>query len=265
MSLDSRFVDLENAGFPATLTGKQKRAVHGAITATPLNTVHYSLQNLKPCRKNLRSATEHPSVVDAYLRNEFSKNHLTRIQDPSILPWFQPNAFGVIPKHHKPGKWRLIVDLSAPEGYSINDFIDKQLCSISYISINHVAEAILHLGQGALLAKADVKEAFRIVPVAPEDRLLLAMRWQGELYFDKVLPFSLCSAPIIFTAIADGIEWIIRQRGTYSIMLMTSSLLANPTHRSVPPPWPQHLKPSLPSAYPPNLKSVKALRPPSLY
>ena len=76
--------------------------------------------------------------------------------------------------------------------------------------IDHVAEAILHLGQGALLAKADVKEAFRIVPVAPKDRLLLAMRWQGELYFDKVLPFGLHSAPIIFAAIADGIEWIIR-------------------------------------------------------
>ena len=178
---------------------------------------NYSLQNLKPCRKNLRSATEHPSVVDAYLCNELSKNRLTRIQDPSILPWFQPNAFGVIPKRHKPGKWRLIVDLSAPEGYSINDFIDKELCSISYISIDHVAEAILHLGQGALLAKADVKEAFRIVPVAPEDRLLLAMWWQGELYFDKVLPFGLRSAPIIFTAIADGIEWIIRQRGVHNI------------------------------------------------
>ena len=46
--------------------------------------------------------------------------------------------------------------------------------------------------------------------MAPKDRLLLAMRWQGELYFDKVLPFGLHSAPIIFAAIADGIEWIIR-------------------------------------------------------
>ena len=44
------------------------------------------------------------------------------------------------------------------------------------------------------------------------------MRWQGELYFDKVLlPFGLRSAPIIFTAIADGIEWIIHQRGVQNI------------------------------------------------
>ena len=43
------------------------------------------------------------------------------------------------------------------------------------------------------------------------------MRWQVELYFDKVLPFGLRSAPIIFTAIADGIEWMIRQRGVHNI------------------------------------------------
>ena len=43
------------------------------------------------------------------------------------------------------------------------------------------------------------------------------MGWQGELYFDKVLPFGLRSAPIIFTAVADGIEWIIRQQGVQNI------------------------------------------------
>ena len=54
------------------------------------------LQSLKPCRKNLRLATEHPFVVAAYLRNKFCKNHLTLIEDPSTLR----NTFGVIPKRH---------------------------------------------------------------------------------------------------------------------------------------------------------------------
>ena len=34
---------------------------------------NYSLDNLQPCRKNLQLTTQHPSVVDAYLRNKFSK------------------------------------------------------------------------------------------------------------------------------------------------------------------------------------------------
>ena len=116
---------------------------------------NYSLQNLKPCRKNLRLATEHLSVVDAYLRNEFSKNRLTYIQDPSTLPWFQSNAFGVIIKRHKPGKWRLIVDLSVPEGYSINDFI----ALLNFIHLRRpYSRGHLHLSQGALLAKAMSKK-----------------------------------------------------------------------------------------------------------
>ena len=178
---------------------------------------NYSLHKLKPRLKNLRSAAEHPSVVDAYLHNELLHDRLTHIHNPPSLPWFQINAFGVIPKRHKPGKWRLIVDLSAPDGYSVNDHINKELCSISYISVDHIAETILRLGQGALLAKADVKEAFRNIPVATDDRLLLAMQWKGELYLDKVLPFGLRSAPILFTAVADTIEWIIRQRGVQDI------------------------------------------------
>ena len=58
-----------------------------------------------------------------------------------------------------------------------------------------------------------MKEAFRIIPVAPEDRLLLVTQWKGNNYIDKVLPFGLQSIPILFTAVADAIEWIIRHHG----------------------------------------------------
>ena len=40
-----------------------------------------------------------------------------------------------------------------------------------------MARTVLHLGPGSLLAKADIKEAFRNIPVHPVDRLLLAMQW----------------------------------------------------------------------------------------
>ena len=122
------------------------------------------------------------------------------------------NPFGVIPKKHKPGKWRLIVDLSAPEGHSVNDFVDKELCLLSYISVDDVARVVLQLGQGTLMAKADIKEAFRTIPVHPADRWLLGMQWEGQVLVDKVLPFGLRSAPLIFTAVADAMEWVIRQR-----------------------------------------------------
>ncbi len=129
----------------------------------------------------------------------------------------QISRVGVIPKGHKPGKWRLITDLSFPKGKSVNDAIDRELCSLQYTSVDKVATAAQRLGEGALLAKLDIKSAYRLVPVHPEDRPLLGMRWRGKDYIDCMLPFGLRSAPKVFTAIADGLEWCLRQKGVTDV------------------------------------------------
>ena len=72
---------------------------------------------------------------------------------------------------------------------------------------------ILELGRGALLTKMDIKQAYRNIPVHPEDRLLLGMFWEGKTYIDTALPFGLRSAPLIFSAIADALQWIMLKRG----------------------------------------------------
>ena len=167
--------------------------------------------------RNMRSADEHPEVVSQYLAQECAQG---RILGPFSVPPCADlctSSFGVIPKRHQPGKWRLIMDLSTPAGYSVNDGINPELCSLSYISVDDIAVAVLRLGRGALLAKTDIKHAYRQVPVHPSDRPLLGMQWKGAYYVDTVLPFGLRSAPLIFTAIADALEWIVRQRGVEHI------------------------------------------------
>ena len=52
-----------------------------------------------------------------------------------------------------------------------------------------------------------------MVPVHPEDRMLLGMMWEGALYVDATLPFGLRSAPKIFNTLADVLEWILKQEG----------------------------------------------------
>ena len=54
-------------------------------------------------------------------------------------PHVHINRFGVIPKGHNTGKWRLITDLSFPRGLSVNDGVDEALSSLSYISVDHIA------------------------------------------------------------------------------------------------------------------------------
>ena len=79
------------------------------------------------------------------------------------------SPFGVIPKKHKPGCWRLIFDLSVPDGASVNDGISKEDSSLSYVSIDDITHCILDCGRGALLAKMDVKEAFHNIPIHPDE------------------------------------------------------------------------------------------------
>ena len=117
------------------------------------------------------------------------------------------SCFGVIPKKHPPGKWRLITDLSFPESKSVNDLIDPKLFSLKYITVEKVAKEGLALGKRSLIAKIDIKAAHRLIPVAPKDRLYLGMKWEDKVYIDAMLPFGLRSAPKNFNAVADALEW----------------------------------------------------------
>lgn len=50
------------------------------------------------------------------------------------------------------------------------------------------------------------------------------MTWKGNLYIDTVLPFRLRSAPKI-SAIADALEWVLRQKGPLVIIHYLDDLL----------------------------------------
>ena len=62
------------------------------------------------------------------------------------------------------------------------------------------------------MAKIDVAHAYRNVPIHPQDRWLLGMQWEERVYIDTVLPFGLRSAPKIFCALSDALEWVLNRR-----------------------------------------------------
>ncbi len=76
-----------------------------------------------------------------------------------------------------------------------------------------MVEAILELGRRSEMAKMDIKQAYRMVPVSPGDRPLLGMNWQGTTFLDTVLPFGLRSAPKVFNALANALQWVALGRG----------------------------------------------------
>ncbi len=135
------------------------------------------------CRQavaNMTSADDNPTVVDECLAKEVALGRVVGPVNCEAGPQLQVNRFGVIP--HQPGKWRLIVDLSHPRGSSVSNGIEPELCSLKYMSVDKAVQRILEMGAGTKLAKFDVEGVYRTVPVHPDDRGLLGMRWKGKTY-----------------------------------------------------------------------------------
>ena len=67
---------------------------------------------------------------------------------------------------------------------------------------------INRLGSGSLLAKIDIKSAFRTLSIQVEDRELLGIHWRQTT--KTCFSFGLRSAPFIFNQYTEALEWILR-------------------------------------------------------
>ena len=73
------------------------------------------------------------------------------------------------------------------------------------------------------------------MPVHLDDRFLLGMQWTGHFFIDLALPFGLRSAPYIFSAAVDLLEWIVRHN--YYVTFLKHYL--DDFHTLCPPDSPQ--------------------------
>ena len=181
--------------------------------------IGYTAQHFNLVSPNLSSAqrSQHQLFITNHLQSCCSNNETA---GPFLRPPFHPfhcSGIGVVPK--KSGKLRLIHDLSSPKGISVNDGISRQDFSLHYISIDHAITAILRKGRGTFLSKVDIRNAFRLCPVRQEDWHLLGIYWQGQYYYERVLPFGLRSSPYIFNCVADALEWVLRHQFSISDLL----------------------------------------------
>ena len=131
--------------------------------------LNYRSAHCRQVSGNLKSARDHKEVVAKYIQRERGEGRLVGQFQRDKMHGVHVSPLEVIAKS-EPGKWRLILDLLSPEGGSVNEGITKELCSLSYMSVDEVASRIVQLGKGALMAKFDLKAAYRNVSVHPDDR-----------------------------------------------------------------------------------------------
>jgi hypothetical protein len=65
-----------------------------------------------------------------------------------------------------------------------------------------------------MLIKRDLQDAFRHIPIAPQDTWLLGFCWEGIYWVDCFLPFGLRTAPYIFDLFAKALHWILDTQAT---------------------------------------------------
>ena len=162
---------------------------------------------------NLQSAFAHPSIINDALAVECLNNRIIGPFDSLPLPNLRCSRLGIVPKHD--GGWRTIYHLSAPLGYSINDFIDSSTYTLSYCTVDDAYAIVYQLGPGTLLSKIDLKDAFCLISVRPADWNLLGIFWQGKY----CLPFGLRSAPCIFDRLTTAIHWILQHNYRVQFLL----------------------------------------------
>ena len=157
---------------------------------------------------NLASSYTHPQIVTSEIQKECDLGRILGPFPQPPIPNLKCSGVGVVPK--KSGKWRMIQHLSAPQGSSVNDHIRSEDFPVHYSSVDDAIACLIHLGPGALMAKIDLKSAFRMIPVRRADWELLGIHWQGSYYVDTCLPFGLRSAPYLFNQYAEALHWILQ-------------------------------------------------------
>ena len=111
-----------------------------------------------------------------------------------------------------PQEYRLIHDLSFPKYLSVNANIDPSLTCVQYEDLDHCVDIIQSLGPKSLIAKADLRDAFRIIPIHQDDHRLLGFTWMGQYYFDKHLPMGCSVSCQIFESLSTALQWILQKK-----------------------------------------------------
>lgn len=139
----------------------------------------------------------------------------------------------VIPK---PGnKVRMIFNLSFPKGSSVNDNIAEEAKTVQYCSVADVSQWLLGQHTECHMAKVDLKDAYRIIPVRKDCWKYLGIQLDGKFYIDRCLPMGAASSCRTFQLFSDALVWMLGNKfpGQQKIFnYLDDFLIAAPSYES---------------------------------
>lgn len=156
------------------------------------------------------SARQDPKDVKELIDKECSKGYLYGPFDAPPFKSYRVRPLGWLAIGKYSGKKRLIVDLSSPHDdpnhVSINELIDKDLCSMNYVKIDDAVESIRYYGKGAVLTKHDISDAFKKIPIKGSQWPYFCVKWHGLYYVFVRLVFGCRSSRRLFDCLFQAIS-----------------------------------------------------------
>lgn len=171
---------------------------------------HEGPRSLFTCN-NLKSALSKPSLVQEKIEKEIAFGRVMGPYNYILLPDLRiPPPLGLVPKKHK-GSWRLIHYLSYPDKKidPLNSGISDESATVQFAGINEAIyeiKKLCNLNLQVFLAKTDIRSAFRILPVNPQDYNLLGFKWENSFYYDCCLPMGCRTSCKIFEEFSTALE-----------------------------------------------------------
>ena len=100
------------------------------------------------------------------------------------------------------GAVRVILNMSAPEGMSVNDGIDASEFPTEMSSTTKWLAVLNKAGKGCLMTKADWADAYKHIWVRAADRVLQWFSWLGMFFVELCLVFGTASSPGLYDRFA---------------------------------------------------------------
>ena len=128
-----------------------------------------------------------PTAFEEIITREFNKRRyagpFSRTEVEEKIGPFQTSPLSMVPKAGKPGKFRLIQNLSFPRNnpaiHSINHALDSDAFPCTWGTFSTICTLLNNLPPGSQGACQDVAEAYRIIPLAPDQWPGMVVRLSG--------------------------------------------------------------------------------------
>ena len=155
---------------------------------------------------------QNSDVVEALVLEELGKGRIKGPFNTPPLDDFHVSPLKLVPKS-TPGKFRLIHNLSFPyDETSVNFNIPKEESTVQYACVQDAIELIQKIGPGCFMAKSDIAQAFRIIPISEDCHHLLGFKFKGFYYYDTCLAMGASCSCKIFEEFSTALQWILKTK-----------------------------------------------------